>query len=138
MEISVTQQQGVVPVTILKPHGPLDASSYRDLISKAQEQSEGGARFFLIDMSDIPFMSSAGIVSLHVIALILRGDQPPDPEAGWEAYKSIDRDRDTGKQKYLKLLNPNPNVDKLLAMTGFKNFLEVHTNQEEAVGSFEM
>jgi hypothetical protein len=70
--------------------------------------------------------------------LLLRGEELPDSESGWEAYKKIDRDRDTGKQKYLKILNPTPNVDKILGMTGFKNILEVHNNLEEAIASFDL
>ena len=138
MEITVSHAQGQAPVTVVHPHGALDASSYKDLIQKAQDLSASGVRYLLIDLSDTPFISSAGVVALHTIALILRGEKLPDPDSGWEAYKTIDRDRDTGKQKYLKLLNPTSSVSKILAMTGFKNFLEVHTNLEEAVASFDL
>ena len=138
MEITVSHAQGQVPVTVVQPHGALDAFSYKDLIQKAQDLYATGARYLLIDLSDTTFMSSAGVVALHTIALMLRGEKLPDPESGWEAYKTIDRDRDTGKQKYLKLLNPTSNVSKILAMTGFKNFLEVHTSLEEVVASFDL
>lgn len=137
MEITVTQAQGQVPVTVITPHGAIDASSYKDLIQKAQELKAAGMRYLLLDLSETHFMSSAGMVALHTIALLLRGEELSDQEAGWESFKKIDRDRDTGMQKYLKLLNPSPNVDKILVMTGFKNLLEVHTNLEEAVASFD-
>jgi hypothetical protein len=138
MEITVTQAQGLVPVSVVTPHGALDASSYQGLIQKAQDLYAAGARYLLLDLSETTFMSSAGVVALHTIALLLRGEELPDPESGWEAYKNIDRDRDTGKQKYLKILNPTANVDKILGMTGFKNLLEVHNNLEEAVASFDL
>ena len=33
MEITVYQAQGSVPVTVLQPHGDLDASNFRDLVA---------------------------------------------------------------------------------------------------------
>lgn len=138
MEISVSQAQGQVPVSVISLRGTLDASSYKDLIQKAQDLKASGADYMLLDLSEMTFMSSAGMVALHTIALLLRGEDLPDQEAGWEAYKKIDRDRDTGKQKYLKLLNPAPNVEKILGMTGFTNILEVHTSLEEAIASFDL
>ena len=73
MEITVSHAQGQVPVTVVQPQGALDASSYKDLIQKAQDLSASGTRYLLIDLSDTPFMSSAGVVALHTIALMLRG-----------------------------------------------------------------
>ena len=36
MEITVAQAQSRVPVTVLQPHGELDASNYHELIAKAR------------------------------------------------------------------------------------------------------
>lgn len=136
MEITVYQVQGRVSVTVLQPHGDVDASNYRDLIAKAQEVCNAGAQDILLDLSDIPFVSSAGLVALHSIARMLRGEQPPDPESGWEAFRAIRRDRDRGPQQHLKLLNPQPRVDKVLETAGFKRFMEVYTDLETAIASF--
>ena len=73
MEITVSKQQERVPVTVLQPHGDVDASNYNELINKAREQFNSGAGDFLVDLSDVPFMSSAGLVALHSIAMFLRG-----------------------------------------------------------------
>ena len=43
MEISVSQMQGNVPVTVLKLDGQLDGQNYQDLITKAQELYKAGA-----------------------------------------------------------------------------------------------
>jgi anti-anti-sigma regulatory factor len=137
MKITVSQTQGQVPVTLLHVHGDLDASSYRDLIAKGQEAYNAGARNILLDLSDMPYMSSSGLVALHSIALLLRGKEPLDPEAGWGAFHAIDRDRDAGLQRHIKLLNPQPQVDKALETVGFKQFLEVlHTDLATAIASF--
>lgn len=64
------------------------------------------------------------------------GEEPPDPQAGWGAIRSIDRDSDRGLQQHLKLLSPEPKVDKVLEMAGFKRYLEVFSDLEEAIASF--
>jgi anti-anti-sigma regulatory factor len=137
MIFNVEQTQGAVPVTILSTHGDLDASNYQDLIARVRELYQGGARYLLLDMNDTPFMSSAGLVALHAVALLMRGDKPPDPEMGWEAFHAIDRDLDGGLQRNVKLLNPQPRVDRALEKTGLKQFFEVFTDQQAAVASFQ-
>jgi anti-anti-sigma regulatory factor len=136
MKVTISQAQGRAPVTLLHVHGDLDAASYRDLIAKGQEAYDAGARYILLDLSDMPYMSSSGLVALHSIALMLRGEEPPDPEAGWEAFRAIDRDRDSGLQQRVKLLNPQPQVDRALETVGFKQFFEVHTDLAAAIASF--
>ena len=64
MNISVDHVEGRVPVTILTPHGDLDASSYQDLINQAQELYKSGTRDLILDLSDTPYMSSSGLVAL--------------------------------------------------------------------------
>jgi anti-anti-sigma factor len=136
MNITVKQVQGAVPVTVLQTHGELDASNFGTLIAKAQEVYDGGARDILIDMADTPYMSSSGLVALQSIAALVRGEQVPDLEGGWSAIHGIDRDRDTGPQRHLKLVNPQPRVDRVLEMVGFKRFLEVYADLDTAVASF--
>jgi anti-anti-sigma regulatory factor len=136
MNITVTQAESRVPVTILHTHGDLDASSFQDLIAAAQTAYDGGARDILLDLRDTPYMSSSGLVALQSIAALARGETPPDPGAGWAAFRAIDRDRGGGLQPHFKLLNPQPRVDHVLEMTGFKRFLEIHTDLEAAVASF--
>ena len=137
MNMTIEQVQGKVPVAILCLQGDLDASNYQELIAKAQEIYNSGGRRLLLDMSSTPFMGSSGLVALHSIAVLMRGEKPADPEAGWNAIHAIDRDRDTGLQKNIKLLNPQPQVDRVLERTGLKQFFEVHTDRETALASFE-
>jgi anti-anti-sigma regulatory factor len=136
MEITVKQVQGKVPVTILHTHGDLDASNYQDLIAKGREIYAAGARDILLDMSDTPFMGSSGLAALHSLALLVRGEPMPDLESGWDVFHGIDRDRDTGFQPHLKLLNPQPQVQRVLEMSGLNQFFEIHTDLETAIASF--
>ena len=136
MEITVSTQQGAVPVTIVQPHGDVDASNFAQLVSKVESLHKDGAADFLLDLSDVPFMSSAGLVALHSIALMMRGEKPVDPQSGWAELKAIDRSRAAGMQKHVKLLNPQTYVADTFEKAGFTQFLEIFTDLKKAVASF--
>ena len=136
MEITISKQQGRVPITVIEPHGDVDASNYSELLDKARELFNNGSKDFLVDLSDVPFMSSAGLVALHSIAMFLRGEQPIDPESGWGALKSIDRSRGSGIQTHIKLLKPQQMVSETLDKAGFTQFFQVFTDLKKAVASF--
>ena len=73
MQINVSQEQGNVPVSVLSLAGQLDGQTYQELIKIALDAKQGGAKNILLDMSDLTYISSAGLVALHTIALSLRG-----------------------------------------------------------------
>ena len=73
MEISITQAKGKVPVSIIKIKGDLDASSYLDLVGAAQKLYESGSKDLLLDLTDLTFISSAGLASLHIVTKMFRG-----------------------------------------------------------------
>ena len=135
MEIIVSQENGKVPVSVLHVKGDLDASSYLELVDTAQKLYNAGARDLLLDLTDLAFISSAGLASLHIVTKMFRGEKA-DPEDGWGTYKEIDRDRESGFQKNVKLLRPSPDVAQVLETVGFKQFFEVYTDLDEAVQSF--
>jgi anti-anti-sigma regulatory factor len=136
MDISVSQMQGNVPVTVLKLDGQLDGQNYQELIVKAQELYKTGARDFLLDLSDLSYISSAGLVALHSVALMTRGEQLPDPEQGWATYRSMGRTSTAGGQTHLKLLKPREEVKSVLEMVGFASVFEIYNDLDEAVKSF--
>ncbi len=68
---------------------------------------------------------------------MLRGEEPPDLEAGWAAFHAMARELESGPQQpHFKLLGPQPKVKQALDQVGFENFLEIHDNLERAVASF--
>ena len=135
MEISVTQENGKVPVSVVHLKGELDASNYLELVNTAQALYSAGARSLLLDLTDLAYISSAGLASLHIIIKMFR-DEKVDPGDVWDTFKEVDRDRESSLQKHVKLLNPSPEVDNVLDMLGFKQFFEIYTDLEEAIGSF--
>ena len=135
MEINVSQEKGTVPVSVIHLKGDLDASSYLELVNTAQKLFDEGTRHMLLDLTDLAFISSAGVASLHMITKLFRGEKS-DPEQGWATFKAIDHERESGLQKNVKLLNPSSDVDKVLDTVGFKQFFEVYTDMHKAVQSF--
>jgi anti-anti-sigma regulatory factor len=136
MNISVSQAQGNVPVTVIKLDGQLDGQNYQELIAKSQELYKAGTHDFLLDLSELTYISSAGLVALHSMALLSRGEELPDTEGGWSAYRSMGRSSEAGLQKHVKLLNPRSEVMGVLDMVGFSNVFEIYTDLDEAIKSF--
>lgn len=136
MELSSEQMQGKVVVTILRVKGDLDGTSYRDLMNLAKKEFEGGARAFLIDLSETVYLSSAGLVALHSIVKMVRDGQLAKEEAGWSALHDIDRETAKGLQQNVKLLSPQPRVEKVLDVAGLKSIFPIFTDLQAAVVSF--
>ena len=136
MQMTIEAAQGKEPVTILALSGDLDASNFESLIAKAQELYASGTRRMLLDLSELNFMSSSGLVALHSMIMLMRGEKPPDPQYGWAAFHALDRERDLGTQPYIKLLNPQPKVLTSLQKTGMDEFFEIFNDRQTALASF--
>jgi anti-anti-sigma regulatory factor len=136
MEISVSKQTGRVDVTILSLNGQLDGQSYQELIQQGRGLYDAGARNFLLDLGGLTYISSAGLVALHTLALLLRGESLPVTEDGWASMKAVKKDVGGKREEHLKLLNLQPEVRNVLEMVGFDRAFEMYSNLEEAVGSF--
>ena len=136
MEMEIVYTTGKVPVTVLSPRGAVDGSNYKDLIIKTKELQETGTRYLLLDLGNVTFLSSAGLVALHKIVLLMRGEKIGDLEPGWDALHAIDRDQPAMKEPCFKVLNPQPRVTKTLQISGMENYFEIYTDQQTAIDSF--
>ncbi len=135
LNITVTRESARVPVAVVKLEGELDAATYLDVIASARQLADEGTRHIVLDLGDLTYMGSSGLFALHSVATLLRGEEPPDPEHGWGAIHSMDRP-DSEAVEGLKLLNPQPQVDRVLERTGMKRFFEVYTDRAAAIASF--
>lgn len=130
LEVEVSNKQGKVAVTVLHLKGEIDANTYRLLQARADEAYEKGSRYFLLDLSSVHYISSAGIRSIHQLFTKLRADEDLDV-----VRKGL-RDG-TYKSAHLKLASPQPAVKKVLQMTGYDMVFDIFNDVEQAVGSFE-
>ncbi|HRV91693.1 MAG TPA: STAS domain-containing protein [Anaerolineae bacterium] len=132
LKITVSQEQGQVPVTVFHLVGDIDNSSYEELQAQAKSAYQAGSHYLLLDLTKVKYMSSAGLRALHNIFDLLNAG------ASEETQKKMKRGILDGSYKspYLKLLNPSRDVKRTLSTSGFDMFLEIHTNAKAAVNSF--
>ncbi|MEW6405151.1 MAG: STAS domain-containing protein [Chloroflexota bacterium] len=130
MEILVSQEQGRVPVTVFKVKGNIDSATYQQLAAQARQAFEGGMKNLLLDLSEAPYVSSAGIRALNDMILMLKTSAESD-----DAMNKGIADG-TFKSPHVKLLNPNRNVAEVLRLAGMDMLLEVHQDYRHAIASF--
>ena len=136
MQISFLKQEGRVPVTVMQLMGNLDASNYAEVIARAQITYDEGARDLLIDLSKVPYVSSAGLMSIHSVALIFAGNSLNVKDSGRPAFRSINAQNEKTVRLHVKLLNPQPDVEQVLDVVGLKHFLDIFTDLGTALQSF--
>ena len=136
MLITVTQAQAKIPVTVMHLHGDLDASNYTEVIKKVQEIYEGGARDLVLDLSKVPYLSSAGLMALHTSALVFAGQSVKIEGSGRPVFRAIDPQKDSSARQHVKLVNPQPPVDRVLQTVGLKQFFEIFSDLGSALNSF--
>ena len=128
MEIKTIQEQGSMPVTRFAVSGSLNSDE--PLLTMARGAYAQGARKMLIDLSDVPYMSSAGLRALHGIYVLLR-DQSETSEAVNQGLRD-----GSYHSPHLKVLNPSRNVLEVFKMAGYDMFIETHTDLQKALASF--
>ena len=138
LNMGVEIVEGRVPVTVLRLEGELDATNYEQLISRVEALYNEGARDLLLDLENVDFVSSSGLIGLHSAALIMRGETLADREEGWAAFRAVSRDmlKSSSQEAHFKLLNPQPVVRKVLDTSGFSDFMPVFEDEAAAIASF--
>lgn len=130
MEIEVSERQGRVPVMVFHIKGELLTED--ELEARAQEAFEAGSRNLLLDLTGVTHISSQGLRALHNIYMLFRQDTAEESDEVVKAGIAAG----TFTAPHLKLLNPSQDVSKVLSMTGYDMFLQIHRNLDEAVASF--
>lgn len=136
MEITVSQHEGTTPVAVIKLGGAMNG---KKLVAEAQKLYEAGTRNLVLDMSELTFISSAGLSALHQVALVYRGEGQSNFREDREAIQAIRKERYTGfrLQEHVKLLNPSEAIKDVIDIVGFKAFFEIYTDLEEVIASFQ-
>lgn len=129
LNITASQIQGDVPVTILHLSGHLHGSTERELLDRARQAQEDGAKYLLLDLSGVEVLTSAGLRAIHNIFNMFtpKGDRDVIHQHGDEPYKS----------PYFKLVCPNPDVYYVLNIAGFLQNILIFNNMDEAASSFQ-
>ena len=137
LKTTIGQASGRVPITIVAIGGELDASNFTDLIETARGLYDAGTRHLLLDLADLQFMASSGLVALHSVLRLMHGEAPPDPEAGWGALHSLGLDvAGGGTQTEVQLCAPQAPVERVLTRTGLSRLFLIHPDRATAIAAF--
>lgn len=107
MEILTTQEGAV---TVIAPAGRVDTATAPELDAAVEGAIAGGARRLLVDLANVPYVSSMGLRTLLLAAKRLRG---PDERFG--------------------LAGLAPEVEKVMRLTGFSSIISCYPTRSEAV-----
>jgi len=129
MDITSWRETGHAPVTILQLKGDLVAEE--TLRARAETAFAEGTRNLILDLSQVPYISSAGLRAIHAVYMLLRGADANDTTAAAQGIA-----RGTYKSPHLKLIKPSKNALKALSTAGYDMFLEIHDTIPAAVQSF--
>lgn len=130
MDIAVSHEQGRVPVAVFRLKGPFVWDE--ELLAEAQKAFDAGARNILVDLTEVPYMSSQGLRALHSLYTLLRTNEPSESATAVSAGVSAG----TYTSPHLKLLKPSKSVAEVLRMSGYDMFLEIHQDFKKAIASF--
>ena len=134
MDMKISTEQARVPVTILHVDGDIDSSTYEGFLSQAQKLINEGARYMIVDLTRVPYVSSAGLRAIYTIFKDLRAVHPEENLTEEQMEKAARMG--TYKSPYFKLLNLSAGVKGVFQMGGFDRYIEIFTDQEQALASF--
>ncbi len=112
--IKVSRAQGRVPVTVFQLQDRINLGNTTEFEQTARNAYDIGMRDLVIDLSQAPSITSAGIRAVMVI------------------YKMLN----SGEGKHLKLVSPTSYVREVLDIAGISQQIEIFDTLEEAVASF--
>lgn len=118
LRITTEEVQADLPVTVFHLRGWLDAQSEEQLLEAARNAYDSGARYLLIDMSDLDTLTSAGMRALQKV------------------YQIFTPREDQFKVAHLKLCNAPPQIYNVLGITGFLQNIPMYESREAAIQSF--
>ncbi len=134
LEITTEQAADDASTVILALAGEVDASNFTELVDAGQRLRDTGISEVVLDLANLTFLASSGLVALYSLVRIMRGDAPPDPEEGWSALHSIGLDP-ADVAGHLRLCCTQPAVDRVLERTGLKRLFVVYPDRSTALAA---
>jgi anti-anti-sigma regulatory factor len=132
MELTISHEQGRVPITVFEIQGLINLGSAKILEENAQKEYQAGMRYLLIDLSEVSSLTSAGLRTIHMINNLLAGRTDVEDKTTAEQGQTDSKQ----KSPYLKLLNPQPDIRRVLNISGFDAYIQVLDDRQAAIDSF--
>ena len=115
---SVEQVQGEVPITIFHLSGRLDAKGEEDFVKWASDAYQAGARYLLLDMSEVTMLTSAGMRAIQKV------------------YRMFTTENSSLETSQLKMAAAPPPVYEPLGITGFLKSIPTYETVQSAIDAF--
>jgi anti-anti-sigma regulatory factor len=131
--MEITTERPSAGVAVIALDGELDGSNFDRVIDAGRAAYTGGARRVVLDLSNVTYMGSSGLVAIHSIALLLAGKEPTSPDDGWQAIHEINQAVE-GDPSVL-LAGPQASVQRVLDRSGMAELFPVHADREAALGA---
>ena len=133
MDITTSlRTDGKVPVTVLHLNGDLDMKSHQELENWVRQAYAEGVRYVLFDLTNIRYITSAGLRAIHSAFNLLReGDSAETDSVVQKGMRG-----GVFKSTHLKLVNPSRPVREVLTIAGYDMFMEIHPDVNTAIKSF--
>jgi anti-anti-sigma factor len=134
MTIDVERLDGNPQVTVVALTGELDASNYEQVIDVVRTEYEAGSRGLVFDLEELTFMASSGLFAMHSAVRIMRGETPPDPEAGWGALHQMAQDHDA-EASNVRLAAAQEAIARVLDRTGMLRLFALDATRADAIAA---
>ncbi|MBL8099422.1 MAG: STAS domain-containing protein [Anaerolineales bacterium] len=132
LEITSTTENARVPVTIINVKGDIDASNYQEFQSQTEQLITNGARYLLLDLREVPFISSAGLRVIHNLFNKLRDLHKDANDDELRKKMSVGE----YKSPYIKVVHLSQRAKESFELGGFETYIEVYDDVSKAVNSF--
>jgi anti-anti-sigma factor len=132
LAIQVEHVAGTPPVAVVGLVGELDASNFEQVIAAVHDAYAAGARALVLDLGGLAFMASSGLFALHSAVRIMRGETPPDPEAGWGALHEVAGDH-AGAARNVRLAAVQEPIARVLERTRMTELFGMDDSRAAAI-----
>ncbi len=123
MNISISEEQGRIPVTVFHVTGRINLGNADELTRRVQNSYQGGMRDLILDLSGVDSLTSAGLRAILIVMKLLNTDSRDNPSS-------------SDKSQHVKLLSPTEYVLITMKTAGFDRYLEIYESLPEALASF--
>ncbi len=133
--MDITTERPNADLAVIGLAGELDGSNFEHLIEAGRLARDGGARRIVLDLSGLTYMGSSGLVAIHSIALLLRGQEPTSPDNGWQAIHDLSAAPAEGLDGALTLAGPPASIERVLDRSGMLGLFAVYPDRATALAA---
>lgn len=132
MEISSSKENANVQVDVIRVSGTVDSNNYQEFQKIADKLIHEGARYILMDFSDLKYISSAGLRVIHNTFNKLRSLHKDVNDA------ELQKKMASGEYKspFVKVSGLSETVRNAFEISGFDTYIEIHEDASGALAAF--